>query len=385
MQYDQPLSAQSVQNSLSSSSLSSTTLAAISSVLGLGNTTSASSQVAVTSYSGGTVNTVHDSSGAVVAPQMVLLNNLGSAGTQVTLSIPNTLANAHAFVFDTKATITATFGASTGQAAQAEQVIKDAPVNTANFGRVIVGGSGGNTLTVNDNVSTYIDGGAGNDTITTNGGNDTIVLHGGVNTVNTGAGNDVVYTGNGQDTIQGGKGFDSVVVSGKLTDYAVKVGTDGSVTLSSTSSTAPGTVIAKDVSFFTDANGKTSLTVTSDVTHASAVRMYEALLGRTADQAGAHYWLDNVSANGGNVTAIATAFMNSSEYQSKMGGATDAAFVQSLYQNMLGRSADASGLAYWTSTLADGSASRASVAVSIVGSAEAQHHDTGVLVITGQV
>ena len=383
MQYDQPVSAQSVQNSLTSSSLSSNTLAAISSVLGLNSSTSANANVAVTNYDGSTVNTVHNSNGEAIAPQLVLLNNLGSSGSQVTLSIPNALANAHAFVFDTQATVTVTFGAS-AQSAQSEQVIKDAPVNTADFGRVIVGGTGGNTLTVTDNVSTYIDGGAGNNTITLAGGNDTVVLHGGVNTVKTGAGNDVVYAGNGQDTIEGGAGFDVVVVNGKLADYGVKVGSDGTVTLSSTSSTSPGVVMAKDVTFFTDADGKNSLTVTSTETQASAVRMYEALLGRSADQAGTHYWLDNVAANGGNVTSIASAFLASSEYQSKMGGASDATFVQSLYQNMLGRSADAAGLAYWESALADG-ASRASVAVSIVGSAEAQQHDTGVLVITGQV
>lgn len=383
MQYDQPVSAQSVQNSLTSSSLSSNTLAAISSVLGLNSSTSANAQVAVTKYDGSTVNTVHNSNGEAVAPQLVLLDNLGSSGSQVTLTIPNALANAHAFVFDTQATVTVTFGAS-AQTAQSEQVIKDAPVNTADFGRVIVGGTGGNTLTVTDNVSTYIDGGAGNDTITLAGGNDTVVLHGGVNTVKTGAGNDVVYAGNGQDTIEGGAGFDVVVVNGKLADYGVKVGSDGTVTLSSTSSTAPGVVMAKDVTFFTDADGKNSLTVTATETQASAVRMYEALLGRSADQAGTHYWLDNVAANGGNVTAIAGAFLGSSEYQNKMGGASDATFVQSLYQNMLGRSADAAGLAYWESTLADG-ASRASVVVSIVGSAEAQQHDTGVLVIAGQV
>lgn len=383
MQYDQPVSAQSVQNSLTSSSLSSNTLAAISSVLGLNSSTSANANVAVTNYDGNTVNTVHNSNGEAVAPQLVLLNNLGSSGSQVTLNIPNALANAHAFVFDTQATVTVTFGAS-AQTAQSAQVVKDAPVNTADFGRVIVGGTGGNTLTVTDNVSTYIDGGAGNDTITLAGGNDTVVLHGGVNTVKTGAGNDVVYAGNGKDTIEGGAGFDVVVVNGKLADYGVKVGSDGTVTLSSTSSTAPGVVMAKDVTFFTDADGKNSLTVTSTETQASAVRMYEALLGRSADQAGTHYWLDNVAANGGNVTSIASAFLASSEYQSKMGGASDATFVQSLYQNMLGRSADAAGLAYWESTLADG-ASRASVAVSIVGSAEAQQHDTGVLVIAGQV
>lgn len=383
MQYDQPVSAQSVQNSLTSSSLSSNTLAAISSVLGLNSSTSANANVAVTNYDGNTVNTVHNSNGEAVAPQLVLLNNLGSSGSQVTLNIPNALANAHAFVFDTQATVTVTFGAS-AQTAQSAQVVKDAPVNTADFGRVIVGGTGGNTLTVTDNVSTYIDGGAGNDTITLAGGNDTVVLHGGVNTVKTGAGNDVVYAGNGKDTIEGGAGFDVVVVNGKLADYGVKVGSDGTVTLSSTSSTAPGVVMAKDVTFFTDADGKNSLTVTATETQASAVRMYEALLGRSADQAGTHYWLDNVAANGGNVTAIASAFLASSEYQSKMGGASDATFVQSLYQNMLGRSADAAGLAYWESTLADG-ASRASVVVSIVGSAEAQQHDTGVLVIAGQV
>lgn len=383
MQYDQPVSAQSVQNSLTSSSLSSNTLAAISSVLGLNSSTSANANVAVTNYDGNTVNTVHNSNGEAVAPQLVLLNNLGSSGSQVTLNIPNALANAHAFVFDTQATVTVTFGAS-AQTAQSAQVVKDAPVNTADFGRVIVGGTGGNTLTVTDNVSTYIDGGAGNDTITLAGGNDTVVLHGGVNTVKTGAGNDVVYAGNGKDTIEGGAGFDVVVVNGKLADYGVKIGSDGTVTLSSTSSTAPGVVMAKDVTFFTDADGKNSLTVTSTETQASAVRMYEALLGRSADQAGTHYWLDNVAANGGNVTSIASAFLASSEYQSKMGGASDATFVQSLYQNMLGRSADAAGLAYWESTLADG-ASRASVVVSIVGSAEAQQHDTGVLVIAGQV
>lgn len=383
MQYDQPVSAQSVQNSLTSSSLSSNTLAAISSVLGLNSSTSANANVAVTNYDGNTVNTVHNSNGEAVAPQLVLLNNLGSSGSQVTLNIPNALANAHAFVFDTQATVTVTFGAS-AQTAQSAQVVKDAPVNTADFGRVIVGGTGGNTLTVTDNVSTYIDGGAGNDTITLAGGNDTVVLHGGVNTVKTGAGNDVVYAGNGKDTIEGGAGFDVVVVNGKLADYGVKIGSDGTVTLSSTSSTAPGVVMAKDVTFFTDADGKNSLTVTSTETQASAVRMYEALLGRSADQAGTHYWLDNVAANGGNVTSIASAFLASSEYQNKMGGASDATFVQSLYQNMLGRSADAAGLAYWESTLADG-ASRASVVVSIVGSAEAQQHDTGVLVIAGQV
>lgn len=383
MQYDQPVSAQSVQNSLTSSSLSSNTLAAISSVLGLNSSTSANANVAVTNYDGNTVNTVHNSNGEAVAPQLVLLNNLGSSGSQVTLNIPNALANAHAFVFDTQATVTVTFGAS-AQSVQSAQVVKDAPVNTADFGRVIVGGTGGNTLTVTDNVSTYIDGGAGNDTITLAGGNDTVVLHGGVNTVKTGAGNDVVYAGNGKDTIEGGAGFDVVVVNGKLADYGVKVGSDGTVTLSSTSSTAPGVVVSKDVTFFTDTDGKNSLTVTSTETQASAVRMYEALLGRSADQAGTHYWLDNVAANGGNVTAIASAFLASSEYQNKMGGASDATFVQSLYQNMLGRSADAAGLAYWESALADG-ASRASVAVSIVGSAEAQQHDTGVLVITGQV
>lgn len=350
MQYDQPVSAQSVQNSLTSSSLSSNTLAAISSVLGLNSSTSANANVAVTNYDGNTVNTVHNSNGEAVAPQLVLLNNLGSSGSQVTLNIPNALANAHAFVFDTQATVTVTFGAS-AQTAQSAQVVKDAPVNTADFGRVIVGGTGGNTLTVTDNVSTYIDGGAGNDTITLAGGNDTVVLHGGVNTVKTGAGNDVVYAGNGKDTIEGGAGFDVVVVNGKLADYGVKVGSDGTVTLSSTSSTAPGVVMAKDVTFFTDADGKNSLTVTSTETQASAVRMYEALLGRSADQAGTHYWLDNVAANGGNVTSIASAFLASSEYQSKMGGASDATFVQSLYQNMLGRSADAAGLAYWESEI----------------------------------
>lgn len=67
----------------------------------------------------------------------------------------------------------------------------------------VLGGAGGDTITVGDQADTVASGG-GNDTVTTNGGNDS---------VSAGAGNDDVDTGAGNDTVDGGTGNDSITLS----------------------------------------------------------------------------------------------------------------------------------------------------------------------------
>lgn len=89
--------------------------------------------------------------------------------------------------------------------------------------------------------------------------------------------------------------------------------------------------------------------------------LYRAALGRYPDRAGLEYWV-GVS---GQITLedMATSFMASPEFQSKYGALDNAAFVNLLYENVLGRAADAGGLAFWVGDLDAGRISRAGVLV----------------------
>ncbi|MCJ2144259.1 DUF4214 domain-containing protein [Methylobacterium sp. E-066] len=110
----------------------------------------------------------------------------------------------------------------------------------------------------------------------------------------------------------------------------------------------------------------------TDATDASIARLYYGLLGRAPDADGFHSW-EHAADNGIPLTSIAQTFLSSDEYISHHGSQTDQAFVESLYQEVLGRHADASGEQSWLYALSH-SASRGDVAMAIVDSPEAQQH-----------
>ncbi len=83
------------------------------------------------------------------------------------------------------------------------------------------------------------------------------------------------------------------------------------------------------------------------------VRIYLAALNRTPDQTGLQYWTD-VNRAGLSLPSIAGYFMESAEFRQKFGSPDDEGFVELVYQNVLDRSADANGLAYWTDLLKGG-------------------------------
>ncbi|WP_434775485.1 DUF4214 domain-containing protein [Pseudomonas oryzihabitans] len=367
MQYDAAITASSFTTALAATSLSSTTIDAISSILDLNDTTTT---ITPAGYNGKSLSlTVDPTTGAVQTPDFVSLDVTDPAGTAVNIPVGPALADASVFLINSAADITFTVG---------NAVTTQATVDASGIARAIVSGSGDDTITVNDNVNTLVDAGAGNDKVTTAGGNDVVILNGGNNIVNTGAGDDLVYTGNGSDTVNGGTGFDVVQVSGNLADYVV---TSTSNSLVLTGST--GTVTLSNVQFVTDAAGTNSVAVVSSEAEATALRLYEGLLNRDADATGAQTWTGALAGNGGDLNAIANGFLNSAEYTSQ-GTLSDAQYIQSLYTNALDRTADAEGLVHWAQMLATGT-TRADVAIGIVGSAEAAITDTGVIVITGQV
>ena len=98
--------------------------------------------------------------------------------------------------------------------------------------------------------------------------------------------------------------------------------------------------------------------------------LYQQFLGRAADPAGLALWLQ-ARAQGSTLLNVEAAFLGSPEYSQRHGGATDAAFLGSLYQDALGRAIDSGGQAAWSAQLAGG-ASRSQVALAILQSTEAR-------------
>ncbi len=93
---------------------------------------------------------------------------------------------------------------------------------------------------------------------------------------------------------------------------------------------------------------------------------YQTFLHRAADAAGRDYWVNQFLAGADEATVL-QGFLTSAEFQAAH--ADDTAFIQELYLDLLGRSAEQAGLDYWVGLLNSGT-SRASVVAAFVRSAE---------------
>ena len=245
--------------------------------------------------------------------------------------------------------------------------------------RVIAMGNGNDLVTVDGDKNTTLDGSDGNDTLITSGGDDSVTGGAGDDSVSTGDGNDTIVAGNGADTVDGGAGYDVVKLQGTIDAYEISV-VDGQLVLVSTADAA-NSLTVDNVEFIQFTEG--SLAVVGNETDAVTLRLYQGLLDRPADQAGAQYWLEQVNKAGATVWDQANAFLNTEEFLGH-GELSHADFVELLYDNALGRAADEEGLNYWVNDLENGQ-SRAQVAVNIIGSAEAAEQIDSVQILDGLV
>ncbi|AWN38561.1 beta strand repeat-containing protein [Methylobacterium radiodurans] len=125
----------------------------------------------------------------------------------------------------------------------------------------------------------------------------------------------------------------------------------------------------------------------TDAIDAGVARLYYGLLNRSPDAGGLGSFeglVKQAAASGAAAGAIqglatvANVMLGSPEFAATHAGQTSAAYVDSLYVGALGRHADAAGASYFGAELAQG-VSRATVALQIVESAEAQVHLVGVI------
>ncbi len=103
-------------------------------------------------------------------------------------------------------------------------------------------------------------------------------------------------------------------------------------------------------------------------------QLYETAFGRASDAAGEAYWRQTIK-DGAKIDAVGSFFLASEEYFNGSGG-TNAGYIQRLYVDILGRTADQAGLDYWLSLMESGQLDRIGVAANFYYSAESRRDRT---------
>lgn len=111
--------------------------------------------------------------------------------------------------------------------------------------------------------------------------------------------------------------------------------------------------------FTTFSSGLADTTPTQEEqVHAFVERLYVNMMGRPSDASGLNYWSDALISGNLSGKEIADKFYYSDEFVKINSSIDDEEFVEIMYQTLLGRASDASGLSYWCSLLDSGARSR---------------------------
>ena len=100
-------------------------------------------------------------------------------------------------------------------------------------------------------------------------------------------------------------------------------------------------------------------------------RLYTAAFGRKPDEAGLQFWINVMNDPLVSYKDVSQDFVNSPEFSTIASPESSSnVFTSALYQNVLGRAPDASGLEYWTKQLDSGLQDRADVLMGFANSPE---------------
>ena len=100
-------------------------------------------------------------------------------------------------------------------------------------------------------------------------------------------------------------------------------------------------------------------------------RLYTAAFGRVPDEAGLQYWVNVVNDPLVSYKDVSQNFVNSTEFSAIASpNSSSDVFATALYQNVLGRAPDSSGLGYWTNQLNSGLQDRADILIGFAESPE---------------
>lgn len=178
--------------------------------------------------------------------------------------------------------------------------------------------------------------------------NDVMIGNAADNELQGGAGNDRLEGGAGNDSLYGDAGYDKVVYTDSAKFHTLIKDGDGWVVTSQGAAGLESDRLVDveniefiDQSFFDSEQAR------------QVYRLYEAAFDRAPDRVGLQYWVNEYVA-GVKLLDIADGFTQSEEFLKLYSVGNDAAFVYGLYQNVLERAPDQSGLAYWQNSMQQG-------------------------------
>ena len=127
----------------------------------------------------------------------------------------------------------------------------------------------------------------------------------------------------------------------------------------------------KDISAIVDIKGTFDQITGLNTDSGRMFRLYNASFKRLPDPDGLAYWIDNFSSGRNSIRVVASSFLGSAEFAERYGSnVTDEKYVTTLYQNVLGRAPDTSGLNYWLGQLSSGAETRYEALLGFAESAE---------------
>ena len=120
-----------------------------------------------------------------------------------------------------------------------------------------------------------------------------------------------------------------------------------------------------------DTGNSETVIVNADINPKQIGRLYTAAFGRKPDAGGLQYWVNEVNDPLVSYKDVSKNFVDSVEF-SKIAPADSSSdiFTTALYQNVLGREPDSSGLSYWTNELDTGLQDRSDVLIGFANSPE---------------
>ena len=178
-------------------------------------------------------------------------------------------------------------------------------------------------------------------------------------------GNDVFYGfGGSSDLFDGGNGIDVSVYRGAIANYTLTKNQSfwnpstnrsdlvGMQVVDKTKLDGTDGLVNVERLQFTDT--MLALDIGSNQTAGSGYMLYKAAFNRTPDAGGLGYWINQMD-KGMSYSSVAQNFVNSAEFKAAFGGAnpTVNTLVTKLYNNVLNRTPDAGGLAFWQNKLSN--------------------------------
>ncbi len=127
----------------------------------------------------------------------------------------------------------------------------------------------------------------------------------------------------------------------------------------------------KTISAIVDVKGTFDQVTGLNTDSGKMFRLYNASFKRLPDPDGLRYWIGNFSSSKDDERAVASSFLASTEFKQLYGdNVSDSTYVNTMYQNVLGREADQGGLDYWLGRLDSGAETRYEVLLGFSESAE---------------